>query len=528
MAYYKDLREHIKALQVNNKLVRVKREINKDTELMSLVRWQFRGLPEEERKAFLFENVVDVKGKRYDMPVLVAAHAACKEVYAIGMMCKPDEIMEKWAVAQLHPIEPKIVEDGPVHEEVHLGDNLLEHGGLEEFPVPISTPGFDNAPYFTCANWVSKDPETGIRNMGNYRAMIKSPTRTGIMCFPGQGLRAHWDKCKQKGKSLQAAIVIGAIPAIGYTAATKYPYGIDEYGIAGGVAGEPIEVVRCKTVDIEVPATAEIVIEGELPTDFMERDAPFGEFTGFMGTGTVGPYFNVTCVTHRRDAIYTAWIDQFFPNESSRMTVISGATVLYKHLRYDLGIPGILDVALHESCGQSTYCVIRMKKHQPSLVWQALHGAISIDRRRKFVIAVDEDIDAHDADAVNWAMSWRMRPDQDIEFARGMLTPLDYSSGPPWEPQVRYPMPSGGTALLIDATRKWDYPPVSLPKKQFMERAREIWEEEGLPELKPKEPWYGYSLGYWTKEYEEEAELALRGEHYQTGEKLSRQRVKSE
>ncbi len=140
MAYHKDLRDHIAALEKKGKLVRIKREINKDTELMSLVRWQFRGLPEEERKAFLFENVVDIKGKRYDIPVLVASHAASKEVYAIGMMCEPDEIMQKWAEAQLHPIQPKIVKDGPVHEEVHLGDSLLEHGGLEEFPVPISIP----------------------------------------------------------------------------------------------------------------------------------------------------------------------------------------------------------------------------------------------------------------------------------------------------------------------------------------------------------------------------------------------------
>ena len=103
MGYYRDLREHITALEAKDKLVRIKGDINKDTELMPLVRWQFRGLPEEQRKAFMFENVVDVKGKKYDIPVLVACHAASKEVYAIGMMCKPEEIMEKWSQAQLHP-----------------------------------------------------------------------------------------------------------------------------------------------------------------------------------------------------------------------------------------------------------------------------------------------------------------------------------------------------------------------------------------------------------------------------------------
>src|SRR3972149_2858059 len=277
--YYRELREHIAALEANGKLVRVKEEINKDTELMPLVRWQFRGLPEEERKAFLFENGVDVKGKRYKVPVLVASHSASREIYALGMQCKPDEIMEKWAQAQLHPFEPKLVASGPVQEEIHMGDKLLEHGGLEESPVPISTPGFDNAPYLTCANWVSKDPETGKRNIGNYRAMIKSQTRTGICCLGTQHVHLHWKKCQRQGGPLQAAIVIGASPNISFVGVTKIPLDTEEYAVAGGIAGEPVLLVKCKTVDIEVPASAEIVIEGELPTDYREREAPFGEFT---------------------------------------------------------------------------------------------------------------------------------------------------------------------------------------------------------------------------------------------------------
>ena len=142
MKYHKDLREHIHALEANGRLTRIKRGINKDTELMPLVRCQFRGLPEKDRKAFLFENVLAVKGKKYNVPVLVGSHAASREVYAIGMNCKPEEIAEKWAQARRNPIKPRIVDSGPVQEEIHQGDKLLEHGGLEEFPVPISTPGF--------------------------------------------------------------------------------------------------------------------------------------------------------------------------------------------------------------------------------------------------------------------------------------------------------------------------------------------------------------------------------------------------
>ncbi|MBI4185939.1 MAG: UbiD family decarboxylase [Chloroflexi bacterium] len=524
MAYYKDLREHVKALEANNKLVIMKREINKDTELMPLVRWQFRGLPEEERKAFLFENVVDAKGKRYDIPVLVASCAASKQVYAIGMMCQPDEIMEKWSQAQLHPVEPRIVKDGPVHEEIHVGDNLLEHGGLDEFPVPISTPGFDNAPYLSSPCWVTKDPETGTRNIGVYRAMLKSQTRTGIEAEGYQHARLQWEKCRELGKPLEAAIVLGTSPAIAYVGVTKVPYGVDEYAVAGGIAGEPIELVKCKTVDIEVPATAEIVIEGELPTDSMEREAPFGEFPGYMGLERIQPYFNVTCITHRRNPIYHAFISQFPPSESSKIRGTGDEARLYKFLRYDCGLP-VLEVALHESCGAAPYCVIKMKKSYPAQVWQVLNGAVVLIPWRKVVIAVDEDIDPRDADSVNWALSYRVQPHRDVRIVQGMIAALDPSIAAPPE-EDEYPPPTGGSAMLIDATMNWAYPPVSLPRREFMERARQIWEEEGLPRLSAKVPWHGYSLGYWTEENQEEAELALRGEHYQTGEKLAKQRVK--
>lgn len=529
MGYYKDLREHVKALETNGKLVRVKREINKDTELMPLVRWQFRGLPEKERKAFLFENIVDAKGKKYNSSALIACYAASRDVYAIGMMCEPNKISEKLSQAYLHPINPKIVKDGPVHEEIHIGHKLLEHGGLGEFPVPISTPGFDNAPYFSAPNWVSKDPETGIRNVGVYRAMIKSPLRTGISCQPGQDLRAQWEKCRQKGIPLQAAIVVGPTPAVSYAGVVRYPYDVDEYDVAGGIAGEPIELVKCKTVDIEVPATAEIVIEGEFPTDSFEREAPFGEFSGYMGLECIGPYFNVTCITHRKNPVYAGYLSQFPPSESSKLRQIGEGALLYKFLRYDCGIPGIMDVAIHESSGSQAFIVVQMKKSHPAHAWQALNGIITIVAWRKFVIAVDEDIDPHDLDSVVWALSFRVQPHRDIRVVQGMIHSLDPSVAAPeagdsdWK---RYPPPSGNSAILIDATRKWPYPPVSLPQKQFMENARKIWEELGLPKLAPKQPWYGYPLGYWTKEFEEESELALKGEFYKTGEKMEKQRIK--
>ncbi len=525
MSYYKDLREHIAALEQQGKLVRIKRPVNKDTLLHPIVRWQFRGLPEEERKAFYFENVTDAKGRKYSIPVLVASHAASKYIYGIGMMCAPDQIMERWAEAQLHPVPPRLIESGPIHEEVHMGNRLLEHGGMEEFPVPISTPGFDNAPYLTAANWVTRDIDTGSINIGNYRSMVKSRTRLGIECGPPQHLYAHWDKCRARGIPLKAAIIIGAPPAVAYAGTAKLPYGTEEYAIAGGIAREPIDVVKCKTVDLVVPAGAEIVLEGELPTDTTEREGPFGEFTGFMGLGQLGPYFNISCITHRKNPLYNAFLSQFPPSESSKLREYSTAAILFKFLKHDCNIPGILEVATPESCGASKYIVIRMNKTHPSQAWQALNGAAAMmPGTGKIIVAVDEDIDPNDADSVNWAMSFRMMPHRDIQITMGKVPGLDPSGAPSGAPDHRYPGTHGGSGLLIDATRKWPYPPISLPRKDFMEEARKVWEEEGLPTLRPKAPWYGRSLGHWTKENEEEADLALKGDHFITGEKLARER----
>lgn len=529
MKYYRDLREYITALEANNKLYRIKREINKDTETMPLVRCQFRGLPESERKAFLFENVVDAVGKRYGVPLLVASHAPSRDVYAMGMMCKPEEIPDRWTEAQIHPIEPVVVEDSLVQQEVHVGDNLLEHGGLEEFPIPISTPGFDNAPYLTAANWVTKDPESGIRNVGNYRSMVKSKDRVGIcLLSPSQHMAVHLAKYRSLGlPAMPAAVVIGATPNIGLTAASKVPYGMDEYAVAGAIAGEPVQLVKCKTVDIEVPASAEIVLEGEIPTSYLEREAPFGEFHGHMGMESMNPYFEITCITHRKNPIYNAFISQFPPSESSKLRQVSGEAIYYKFLKQDCNIPGILGVALHEESGVSSIIIVRLRKIYSAQPWQVLNATTAYaPNRGKIIIVVDEDIDPRDLDSVFWAVSWRVQPHRDIQVIPGKSMGLDYSTVQPRQTR-RLGEPVPGSAMLIDATKKWDYPPVSLPRKEFMEAALKIWDEEGLPKLSLKTPWHGYSLGLWTEENQEEAELALKGQHYQTGEKTARNREKT-
>lgn len=526
--YYRDFREHLKAVEERGKLIRIQREINKDTELMPLVRWQFRGLDETQRKAFMFENVVDGKGKRYDMPVTVGTLAATTEIYAIGMMCNPDEIHERWTQAQMHPLNPVKVSAGPAQEIVRQGQDLLSGHGLDMIPVPISTPGFDNAPYLTSANWITKDPETGIYNIGNYRSQIKAPDRAGGF-FMAQHMGLHWRKCKAMGKPLEAAIAIGVSPNIAYAATAKIPFDFDEYRLAGGLAGAPVEVMQAKTVDLLVPATAEIIIEGSIPTDSIEPEGPFGEYPGYMGHRSVSPYLQVSCITHRNGAIYTALMSQFPPSESSKIKHTGTEKIIYKFLRHDSGNSAVIDVALHDEVSGSgqNYCVIKMRNATKADAWRALNASAGFTGSyAKICVAVDEDIDIRDPAMVNWAICFNVRPDEDVSIAKGKSPGLDPSSHPPGMDSLQARMTSV-SALLINAVRPWPYTPVSLPRKEFMERSKKIWEELELPPLQPRMPWYGYSLGAWTKQDEEEADLAVKGDYFETGKKQTGQRKKS-
>ena len=524
MPYYRDLHEWIDFLSAHGYLNRIQRPINKDTELHPLVRLQFRGLPEKERKGWLFEKVADFSGKIYDIPVALAVMAPNRLVYALGMgVNSADEIANKWAEAQARPVSPRVVPSGPCQELVLQGQALLDAGGVGMLPIPISTPGFDCAPFLSSGHWVTKDPETGDHNFGTYRGQIKSPTRIGLFAFAYQDISKHWNKARSMGKPLEAAIVVGCTPNLSYCSTARLP--VPEYPVAGGIAGEPVELVRCKTVDLLVPAHSEIVIEGIVPTDELEPEGPFGEFTGYMAHREADKFMNLTCVTRKRDAIFQAFFSQFPPSESSVLRRVGMEGVLYKLLTVDHKMKGIIEVALAEAAGSHGVCVVRMSRSMARPM-EALRVIADIPRAApKILIAVDEDIDPRDADAVHWAMSYRMQPHRDVEIHDIQIsTALDFSLAPPSSRAEAEKMKA--SAILIDATRKWDYPPISLPKKEYMERARTIWRELGLPELQLKNPWFGYNLGSWSQHDEEDAERAVRGEHYFTGALRERQRKK--
>jgi UbiD family decarboxylase len=522
---YPDLHDHIRALDEAGLLVTVDRPINKDTEMHPLVRWQFRGgIEEKDRKAFLFTNVVDSKKRKYDIPVAVGVLAANREIYRIGIGCRLDEIDERWVKAAQSPIPPRIVDEAPCHDIVITGRALDKPGnGLDGIPLPISTPGWDIAPYATLSQYITKDPDTGIQNLGNYRGHVKAPRRLGMN--PSLELRPgiynHWEKLRERGiKKLPCAVVLGAPPCIAFASVQKLPESVDELYVAGALVGSPINVVKAKTVDLLVPAEAEIVIEGFIDTEYLEPEAPFGESHGHVNLQEFNAYMDITCITRRRDAILTSIISQVTPSESSLIKRIGMEPLFLNFLRNTLGIKGIKRVSMHEPLTniRKVIALVVERDIAPTELWRALYGAAILHRAAgKYVIAVNDDIDPENADAILWAMSYRANPTLDMH----VLPHRDQGHGP------RSKRNNGEDAsVLIDATLKENFPPISLPKREYMENARKIWEELGLPKLKPEQPWFGYSLGEWPPDLDAAAERAARGDYFVTGKELAKRRRK--
>jgi UbiD family decarboxylase len=523
--HYPDLHEHVRALDQAGLLITVDREINKDTEMHPLVRWQFRGgIAERDRKAFLFTNVVDAKGRRYDIPVLVGGLAANREIYRIGIGCPFDEIDARWVRAIQAPIVPRIVESAPCHEVVVKGAALDRPGnGLDGIPLPISTPGFDIAPYTTLSQFITRDPDTGVQNMGNYRGQVKGRRRLGMnpSLELRPGIYSHWERLRARGfKKLPTAVVLGAPPCITFASVQKVPETLDELHVAGALVGAPINVVKAKTVDLLVPAESEIVIEGFIDTEYLEPEGPVGESHGHVNLQEFNAFMDVTCITRRRDAILTSIISQVTRSESSLIKRVGMEPLFLNHLRNALGIKGIKRVSMHEPLTNiRKVIVLVLERDVPTTeVWRALYGAAVLHRAAgKYVIAVNDDIDPENADAILWAMSYRANPTLDLH----VLPHRDQGHG------VRSARNNGEDAsLLIDATLKENFPPISLPKRPYMERAKALWEELGLPTLKPEAPWFGYSLGDWPDELEDAANRATRGDYLETGKELEKRRRK--
>jgi len=518
-----DLQDHLADLEAAGLLVRIDRPINKDTELNPLVRWQFiGGVPEDKRRAFLFTNVIDSKGKRYDIPVVVGALASSPQIYAMGMGQPVDEIGEAWMRAIADPIPPVAVNDAPCQEVVIEGD-ALRADGLRMLPVPVSTPGFDAAPYLTATLCITKDPESGVRNMGTYRAALKAPDRLVVRMVAreatGAGGYLHWLKYRERGEKMPIAIVVGCAPIVMFTGPQKLAVDMDEMAVAGGASGAPIRMTRCRTIDLDVPADSEIVVEGLIDTSVLEPEAPFGESNGYVALEGYNMPMQVTAITMKRKPVFAQIISQVTPSESSVIKKVAYEPLFLAHLKQSLGVKGIRRVVMHERLTNLRPVIfLQFADNAPRTeVWRGLHGASTLQSNcGKIVIAVSEDIDPSSMDAVLWSLAYRTDPAEDMHIVRnrGGVQGAQYGPG------------KTDSGLLVDATRKRPMPPLALPTREFMEHARKLWDELGLPPLNVQAPWHGYTLEDWTDTWEQFAQRTVTGDWERTGqETLLRQRA---
>ena len=339
----------------------------------------------------------------------------------------------------------------------------------------------------------------------------------------GAGGYLHWLKYRERKERMPIAIALGGAPAVVYTSPQKLAVDADEMAIAGGLMGKAVEAVKCKTVDLIVPARCEIVIEGYIDTSVLEPEAPFGESNGYVALEAYNMPMTVTAITHRKNPLFSAIISQVTPSESSVIKKVAYEPLFLAHLQKTLAIKGVLKVALHEPLTNLRPVIfVQYAYGTPRAeVWRGMTGVSSFMAGvGKVVIAVSDDIDPSSVDAVLWSIAYRCNATDDVQVGpwRGGGQGSQYA--------VREGAPrSMESTLMIDATRKRPMPPLALPAKQYMERAETIWNELGLPPVKLTSPWHGYALGDWTDTWERFAQRTVAGDWEANGlETLARQR----
>jgi UbiD family decarboxylase len=469
---YRDLREYLDVLTGKGLLKWVDEEVDKDWEITCIARKVSRK-PPEKRHALGFRRV-----KGHSSPVVTGTIGASREVYATALEIGSgvEEIIAKWEHALTHHREAELVKTGVCQEVVRKGNEA----DLTWFPIPTWTPEKDPGPYITAPCMITRDPETGIRNVGIYRMQVKGPRETGVLWdLPSQHGAVHYLKYEAMGKPMPVAVVVGVDPCILMAAAAKVPLQVDELAVAGALREEPVPLVKCKTIDIEVPATAEIVLEGEIIPGETETEGPFGEYTGYMGGPYDLPLFHIKCITHRKDPVYQALHSQMPPSESSLLRQIPEEANVYKHLVHQLKIPGIVDVHLPEAGGSYAILWISMKTMYPGHAQQVLSAAWTHHPAfAKWVVVTDEDIDIRDPFIREWVLSWRVEPVNDVHIMNDTSSLLLDPSAAPMDVALwDRPLSS---KVLINATKSWEYPEIALPPDKYMKRVEDNWDKYGV------------------------------------------------
>jgi 2,5-furandicarboxylate decarboxylase 1 len=468
---YRDLREYLNKLEDSGKLHHVTCEVDKDWEIAAVTRGVFQDIPDPRRPALMFDRI-----KGYSNSLVVGVLGGSLDIYALALQTTVDGIEDVWKKAYTKPIPPVKVNTGPCKEVIETGKDV----DALAFPIPVWTVGQDPSPYLTAPQVFSVDPHTGVGNVGTYRIQMREKARLGLMVNLRQHLRKQIGLYEEKAAPTPIAIVLGSEPAVPLTSVSKIPYDMDEVAVAGGLRGEPVEVVRCETNDLLVPANAELVIEGFIPAGVREHEGPFGEFTGYMGVSGDSYVVEVTAITRRKDPIIHAFLSQMPPSESSTIKAYGRERAILRYLRDQRGIR-VRDVHLTTGGSATAFLAISMTSEFPGQAIQAMWGAWSVDPALgKFTVVVDSDIDVRDPFELQWAMCFHVQPQKDIYVFRD--TPamqLDPSVAPAdVEQHIREQLT--GSKVGIDAMRKFLFPAVAIPPKEHMVKVRSQWQRYGF------------------------------------------------
>lgn len=454
MPYY-DMRQYLRRLDEAGQLVRVAKPVSPDLEVGMLC----RELADRRGPAALLENVGGAS-----MPVLVNLFGT-RERAAMALEIEESALLSHWRRALDAPVPPVIVDQGPCQEvevEVDLTRNL---------PNILWNVG-DGGPYITFGLVFARDPETGRTNMSVYRMQIKGPNKVGIKAQAPKHAGVMFMKAEERGQPLEIAVAIGADPALYLASQADVPLGTSEVEVAGALRGAPVEMVRCRTVDLEVPATAEIVLEGRIEPGVRELEGPFGEFMGYFSGASQRQVVHFQHMSQRRDPLYLATYEGRPTLETHVLHALSKEAVYFNQIQSYV-CPTVRDVYI--SYGGCTIAHVYVSIKQQA-AGQARNVALELLKSHlvKMVVVVDEDVDVRDPEQVEWAICTRMQADRDVLILPGMASlHLD-----PSQPEH----PSGlGAKMLIDATKPLgkQFDLIELPR-DVLARVRANWHEYGF------------------------------------------------
>jgi len=376
-------------------------------------------------------------------------------------------ILQKVLAGLGKPIAPDISKAAAPCQEVLIEGSAID---MARFPIPTYSPK-DGGPYITPGIVVSKDPETGVPDIGHYRFLILGKDTFSFSAQPNHRFGKNLAKCQRLGIKPRAALVIGVDPILAYACQVQVSDATDDWAVAGGLRGAPVELVRARTCDLEVPASAEVVIEFEVDMDKTVMEGPLGEYTGYYTPPSLKPIGRITAITHRRNPIFQGLLTGKPVTENHILKQIPFEASFLKSLKAQF--PTIESVSVRASAGVSFYVVIAMAPRFAGEARQVILAAIASNIRPKWVIVVEPDIDVHNSAEVEWALAFRVQPREDVIVIDKIPSgPSDPSIDDPTKPRLL----RTASAIGIDATRPFGKP--------FSEVADVPgWEDFDVPEL---------------------------------------------